>query len=196
MGAGTALPQLARQFEHHRQTEAAQADREGRLPRLQERFQGGRRGRPHVLRQVQAGQARPSAQGRRRRQVRPDADRRAADAGRGLRRVRDQSELLPIATKASNDCVTPPEVLKQSTELGITMIGVPEELGGAVEERSAVTSRPDQRGAGQGRPRPGSRGARTGGGLAPRSASGATPTSRPPTCPSSSARTSRPRHSP
>lgn len=50
------------------------------------------------------------------------------------------NELLPIATESSNNCVTPPEVLKQSTELGITMIGVPEELGGAVEERSAVTS--------------------------------------------------------
>lgn len=50
------------------------------------------------------------------------------------------NELLPIATEASNNCVTPPEVLKTSTELGITMIGVPEELGGAVEERSAVTS--------------------------------------------------------
>lgn len=51
-----------------------------------------------------------------------------------------QSELLPIATKSSNDCVTPPEVLKSSTELGVTMIGVPEELGGAVDQRSAVTS--------------------------------------------------------
>lgn len=51
-----------------------------------------------------------------------------------------KSELLPIATKSSNDCITPPEVLKMSTELGVTMIGVPEQLGGAVEERSAVTS--------------------------------------------------------
>lgn len=50
------------------------------------------------------------------------------------------NELLPIATEASNNAVTPPEVLKASTELGVTMIGVPEELGGAVEERSAVTS--------------------------------------------------------
>lgn len=50
------------------------------------------------------------------------------------------NELLPIATKSSNDCATPPEILKQSTELGVTMIGVPEELGGAVEQRSAVTS--------------------------------------------------------
>jgi hypothetical protein len=51
-----------------------------------------------------------------------------------------KAELLPIATKSSNDCETPAEVLKASTELGVTMIGVPEELGGAVEQRSAVTS--------------------------------------------------------
>lgn len=51
-----------------------------------------------------------------------------------------KAELLPIATKSSNDCKTPDEVLKASTELGVTMIGVPEELGGAVEQRSAVTS--------------------------------------------------------
>ena len=71
------------------------------------------------------------------------------------------------------------------------MLGVPEELGGAFEERSAVTSAlsprrspaatwasPSRRSL---RPR-----------SAPRSASGATPTSRPPTCPSSPARTSPP----
>ena len=34
----------------------------------------------------------------------------------------------------------PPELLSQANELGITMLGVPEELGGAVAERSAVTS--------------------------------------------------------
>jgi alkylation response protein AidB-like acyl-CoA dehydrogenase len=51
-----------------------------------------------------------------------------------------QNELRPIATKSDNDCAAPAEVLKQSTELGVTMIGVPEQLGGAVEERSAVTS--------------------------------------------------------
>jgi alkylation response protein AidB-like acyl-CoA dehydrogenase len=50
------------------------------------------------------------------------------------------AEFLPIATKSSNGCKTPDEVLKASTELGVTMIGVPEELGGAVEQRSAVTS--------------------------------------------------------
>ncbi len=51
-----------------------------------------------------------------------------------------KAELLPIATESSNNCKTPDEVLKASTELGVTMIGVPEELGGAVEQRSAVTS--------------------------------------------------------
>jgi alkylation response protein AidB-like acyl-CoA dehydrogenase len=51
-----------------------------------------------------------------------------------------QSELRPIATASDNGLAAPAEVLKQSTELGVTMIGVPEELGGAVEERSAVTS--------------------------------------------------------
>lgn len=51
-----------------------------------------------------------------------------------------KAELLPIATESSNNCKLPDEVLKASTELGVTMIGVPEELGGAVEQRSAVTS--------------------------------------------------------
>lgn len=51
-----------------------------------------------------------------------------------------KSELLPIAGQADHDCAAPPEMLKQSTELGVTMIGVPEALGGAVDERSAVTS--------------------------------------------------------
>ena len=34
----------------------------------------------------------------------------------------------------------PAELLAQANELGLTMVGVPEELGGAVEERSAVTT--------------------------------------------------------
>jgi hypothetical protein len=50
------------------------------------------------------------------------------------------AELLPIANAADLNCAAPAEVLKHSTELGVTMIGVPEQLGGAVEERSAVTS--------------------------------------------------------
>jgi alkylation response protein AidB-like acyl-CoA dehydrogenase len=48
--------------------------------------------------------------------------------------------LRPIAENADTACVTPPEVLSQANELGLTMVGVPEELGGAVEERSATTT--------------------------------------------------------
>ena len=46
----------------------------------------------------------------------------------------------PAAVKADAACATPTELLNQAGELGLTMIGVPEELGGAVAERSAVTS--------------------------------------------------------
>jgi alkylation response protein AidB-like acyl-CoA dehydrogenase len=49
-------------------------------------------------------------------------------------------KLRPAAQQADADCATPPELLAQSNELGLTMVGVPEELGGAVDERSAVTS--------------------------------------------------------
>jgi alkylation response protein AidB-like acyl-CoA dehydrogenase len=56
--------------------------------------------------------------------------------------VRDFSlaKLRPAAEQADAECATPPELLSQSNELGLTMVGVPEELGGAVAERSAVTS--------------------------------------------------------
>jgi alkylation response protein AidB-like acyl-CoA dehydrogenase len=50
------------------------------------------------------------------------------------------SELRPVAEQADHDCAAPKELLDQCNELGATMIGVPEELGGAVAERSAVTS--------------------------------------------------------
>jgi alkylation response protein AidB-like acyl-CoA dehydrogenase len=52
----------------------------------------------------------------------------------GLQRLR------PVAEEADAACVTPPELLKQANELGLTMVGVPEELGGAVEQRSATTT--------------------------------------------------------
>jgi alkylation response protein AidB-like acyl-CoA dehydrogenase len=48
--------------------------------------------------------------------------------------------LRPAAQAADEACATPPELLAQSAELGLTMVGVPEELGGAVEQRSAVTA--------------------------------------------------------
>jgi alkylation response protein AidB-like acyl-CoA dehydrogenase len=48
--------------------------------------------------------------------------------------------LRPAAEKADADCAAPPELLEQANELGLTMVGVPEQLGGAMDERSAVTS--------------------------------------------------------
>jgi hypothetical protein len=50
------------------------------------------------------------------------------------------AELRKIAAKADEECAASPELLTQANELGLTMIGVPEELGGAVSERSAVTT--------------------------------------------------------
>jgi alkylation response protein AidB-like acyl-CoA dehydrogenase len=48
--------------------------------------------------------------------------------------------LRPAAVDADAACLASPELLTQSDDLGLTMIGVPEELGGAVSERSAVTA--------------------------------------------------------
>jgi alkylation response protein AidB-like acyl-CoA dehydrogenase len=50
------------------------------------------------------------------------------------------AQLRPAARDADHRCATPAEVLANSSELGLTMIGVPEALGGAVERRSAVTA--------------------------------------------------------
>jgi alkylation response protein AidB-like acyl-CoA dehydrogenase len=48
--------------------------------------------------------------------------------------------LRPAAAAADAACATPPALLTQAGELGLTMIGVPEELGGAVTSRSATTT--------------------------------------------------------
>jgi alkylation response protein AidB-like acyl-CoA dehydrogenase len=48
--------------------------------------------------------------------------------------------LRPVAEAADAAAATPEELLAQANELGLSMVGVPEELGGAVEQRSAVTS--------------------------------------------------------
>lgn len=50
------------------------------------------------------------------------------------------AELRPAAEQADADAAPPKGLIAQSAELGTTLLGVPEELGGAVEERSAVTS--------------------------------------------------------
>jgi alkylation response protein AidB-like acyl-CoA dehydrogenase len=49
-------------------------------------------------------------------------------------------KLRPAASDADTASAAPPELLAQASELGITMLGVPEELGGAMDERSAITS--------------------------------------------------------
>jgi alkylation response protein AidB-like acyl-CoA dehydrogenase len=56
--------------------------------------------------------------------------------------VRDfaRDRVRPAAQDADNKRTTPSEILATSVELGFTMLGVPEELGGAVSERSAVTA--------------------------------------------------------
>jgi hypothetical protein len=50
------------------------------------------------------------------------------------------ARLRPVAESADAGAATPPALLSQANELGLSMVGVPEELGGAVEQRSAVTS--------------------------------------------------------
>ena len=50
------------------------------------------------------------------------------------------AKLRPAAQGADDACAVPDELLTQANELGLTMVGVPEELGGAVTERSAVTT--------------------------------------------------------
>jgi alkylation response protein AidB-like acyl-CoA dehydrogenase len=49
-------------------------------------------------------------------------------------------ELRPIAQQADAACAAPDELIAQAAELGLTMLGVPEDLGGAVSERSAITT--------------------------------------------------------
>ncbi len=49
-------------------------------------------------------------------------------------------ELRPRAQAADAACEAPKELLDQAAELGLTMLGVPEELGGAVSELSSVTA--------------------------------------------------------
>ncbi len=50
------------------------------------------------------------------------------------------AELRKAALEADAACAAPAKLLTQANELGLTMIGVPEEVGGAVAERSATTT--------------------------------------------------------
>jgi hypothetical protein len=49
-------------------------------------------------------------------------------------------KLRPAALAADDACATPTEILTQAGELGIATLGVPEQLGGIMTERSTVTS--------------------------------------------------------
>ena len=48
-------------------------------------------------------------------------------------------KLRPAALEADAACAAPTALLEQANELGVTMLGVPGELGGAFEDRSATT---------------------------------------------------------
>ena len=56
--------------------------------------------------------------------------------------VRDFSaaKVRPAAKEADAECTTPAELLSQADELGVNMLGIPEELGGAMHEQAATTS--------------------------------------------------------
>jgi alkylation response protein AidB-like acyl-CoA dehydrogenase len=69
--------------------------------------------------------------------ITPDDEQQMLQEG-----VRDFAEarVRPVAKQADFDRATPGEVLAQANELGINMLGVPEELGGVMHEQAAVTS--------------------------------------------------------
>jgi alkylation response protein AidB-like acyl-CoA dehydrogenase len=51
-----------------------------------------------------------------------------------------EEKVRKAALKADEERETPKELLAETTELGVNMLGVPEELGGVMHEQSAVTS--------------------------------------------------------
>jgi alkylation response protein AidB-like acyl-CoA dehydrogenase len=56
--------------------------------------------------------------------------------------VRDfaEAKVRPVAAQADANRKAPAELLEQANELGVNMLGVPEELGGVMHEQAAVTS--------------------------------------------------------
>ncbi len=69
--------------------------------------------------------------------ISPDDEQQMLQEG-----VRDfaEAKVRPVAKQADFDRSTPDEVLSQANELGVNMLGVPEELGGVMHEQAAVTS--------------------------------------------------------
>jgi alkylation response protein AidB-like acyl-CoA dehydrogenase len=69
--------------------------------------------------------------------VTPDDEQQMfQEAGRAFA----EEKVRPAALEADDACETPKEVLDQAAELGVNMLGVPEELGGVMHEQSAVTA--------------------------------------------------------
>ncbi len=50
------------------------------------------------------------------------------------------NKVRPAALEADAACATPTELLAQTSELGVNMLGVPEELGGVMHEQAAVSA--------------------------------------------------------
>ena len=69
--------------------------------------------------------------------ISPDDEQQMLQEG-----VRDfaEAKVRPVAKQADFDRAAPAELLAQANELGINMLGVPEELGGVMHEQAAVTS--------------------------------------------------------
>jgi alkylation response protein AidB-like acyl-CoA dehydrogenase len=69
--------------------------------------------------------------------ISPDDEQQMLQEG-----VRDfaEAKVRPVAKQADFDKATPSELLDQANELGVNMLGVPEELGGVMHEQAAVTS--------------------------------------------------------
>ena len=69
--------------------------------------------------------------------VTPDDEQQMfQEAGRSFA----EEKIRPAALAADDACETPKELLGQTAELGVNMLGVPEELGGVMHEQAAVTS--------------------------------------------------------
>jgi len=49
-------------------------------------------------------------------------------------------QLRPAAAVADDKCSAPPELLSTAAELGVTLVGVPESLGGVATDRSTMTN--------------------------------------------------------
>ena len=69
--------------------------------------------------------------------ITPDDEQQMLQEG-----VRDftEAKVRPVAKQADFDRAVPDELLAQANELGVNMLGVPEELGGVMHEQAAVTS--------------------------------------------------------